>query len=413
MNAVIARRFSESDLAQIRERNPVADIAGKIVKLRKAGKRLLGQCPVCGGGGKTRTAFEIKADGESWVCAVCNRGGDVIRLVMLINGRTFVEACEDLGGERIEIDPEVLRQLEEKRAAKQAKREAESARYREQERRRLWKMWASAQPIRGTAAERYLTATRGLILPDEMPGLRFLPAAAYFHGEEEDERGRISRAVLHRGPAMIAAFIRSDGRFGGLHFTYLTDSDPPRKLELFDPETGEELPAKKMRGTKLGSHILFANDRKTSEILKDPEVDRATCLARVLVLGEGSETVGSVYTAHRIGGREIDDYAWWIAGDLGNLGGPHLENLAHPTLKQLNGHPQRVPGPLPDFDQPGLLIPDSVEHLILLGDGDSDPVLTHYALERAARRYARPGRTITMPFARAGQDFNVMLRGGE
>ncbi|PPQ42147.1 DUF7146 domain-containing protein [Rhodopseudomonas palustris] len=408
MSAALARRFSEADLAQIRERNPVADVAGQYVTLRRSGAKMIGPCPVCGGGAKSKSAFEVKVDGETWVCAVCSDGGDVIRLVEKIENCSFVDACERLGGQR-SADAAAVARLAEQREAKRLKREADAERYREQERRRLRNMWDRAEPLRGTPAERYLTATRGLILPDKTPGLRFLPAAAYFHGEEEDERGRISRAVLHRGPAMIAAFIRGDGRFGGLHFTYFTDTDPPRKLELIDPATGETLPAKKMRGSKLGAHILFA--RESLRVCANPQTDPNVYQARVLVIGEGIETVGSVYTAHRIAGRSIDDYAWWAAGDLGNLGGPHLENLAHPTAKQPNGHPRRVPGPLPDLDKPGLVIPDSVEQLILLGDGDSDPVLTHYAMDRAARRYARPGLTIRIAFARAGGDFNGMLRG--
>jgi hypothetical protein len=65
---------------------------------------------------------------------------------------------------------------------------------------------------------------------------------------------------------------------------------------------------------------------------------------------------------------------------------------------------------VPDPDDPGLAIPESVAELTLLGDGDSDPVLTQFAMTRAARRYARDGRTIRIAFAPAGQDFNDVLQ---
>ena len=52
-----------------------------------------------------------------------------------------------------------------------------------------------------------------------------------------------------------------------------------------------------------------------------------------------------------------------------------------------------------------------LEELILLGDGDSEPLLTECAMERAARRYTREDRTIRIAFAPAGLDFNDLLRG--
>lgn len=400
-------RFSESDLAEIRARNPVAEVAGQYVMLRRSGGKQVGPCPVCGGG-KGAGRFEVKADGESWVCAVCEDGGDVIRLVEKIEGCSFVAACERLGGTRT-ADPEAVARLQAEREAKRAKREAEAARYREAERRRLHKMWEGAERLPGTPAERYLTVTRGLILPAKTPGLRYLPAAAYFHGEEEDERGQRTPAVLHRGPALLAAFIRPDGYFGGLHLTWLTDRDPPAKLMLTDPATGELLPAKKMRGSKTGAHILFARAATGLQVCAKTQTRRSA--PRVLVIGEGIETVGSVYTALVGAGRPVGDWEFWAAGDLGNLAGPAIETLAHPLLKQPSGRPHRVPGPMPDFAKPGLSIPDSVTELLLLGDGDSDEVLTHYAMERVARRYTREGRTIRIAFARAGADYNSMLRG--
>ena len=92
------------------------------------------------------------------------------------------------------------------------------------------------------------------------------------------------------------------------------------------------------------------------------------------------------------------------------MAGRAVKTVPHPTLKRPNGRAMSVPNDQPDPDDPGLSIPDSVEELILLGDGDSEPVLTRFAMLRAARRYSRPGRTIRIAFAPAGLDFNDVLR---
>jgi CHC2 zinc finger len=401
-------RFSAQDLDDIKARNPLADVAGGYVKLRRAGGHLVGPCPICGGS-VTSQRFEILDDGESWVCAVCPDGGDVIRLVEKVDGCDFLAAIERLGG-RVAPDPEASKKLFEERERKRLAREKTSATYREAERKRLYRTWKSAvKDLAGTPVERYL-AGRGLQLPPSCIGLRYLPSAPYWHGDTVDSRGHKSPRQIHAGPAMLAAFIRPDGTFGGLHFTWLEDygarlefvDDQQQtqrlfhKAEILDPDTGEVLNSKKMRGSKTGAYISIATTEEP---------------AKRLVIGEGIETVLSVWTAHQAAGRPIGDTAFWAAGDLGNLAGRAIKTINHPTLKRPNGRAMTVPDRYPDPDDAGLAIPESVEELILLGDGDSEQLLTESAMERAARRYAREGRKIRIAFAPAGWDFNDMLQG--
>jgi len=396
-------RFTPQDLDDIRARNHLADVAGGYVKLRRAGSKLVGPCPICGGK-VTSQRFEILDNGESWVCAVCPDGGDVIRLVEKAEGCDFLAAIERLGGRR-EVDAAEARALFEAREQKRLEREKTAAGYREAERKRLHKTWQRRHRVHGSPVEAY-AGGRSLILPDRCPGLGYLPSVPYFHGvlldrdgkPVLDERSRQVPRKIHTGPAMLAAFIRPDGKFGGLHTTWFSSDGRFGKAEIIDPDSGELLPAKKMRGSKTGAYILVA----------PVEADAP----RRLIIGEGIETVLSVWTAHHLAGRSIDDTAFWAAGDLGNMAGRAIETVRHPTIKRPNGHPQRVPGPVPDPDDAGLSIPDSVEELVLLGDGDSDPVLTQHAMIRAARRYQRSGRTIRIAFAPAGQDFNDVLRSG-
>ena len=390
-------RLTDDELEDIKQRNPIADVAGGYTKLRKAGGRLVGPCPICGGRASSQR-FEIFEKDASWVCAVCGDGGDVIRLVEKVENVDFRTAIERLGG-RVEIDAARQREIFEERERKRLAREKDSADWREAERKRLFRSWKSAAPIHGTIAARYLEG-RGLKLPDHCPGLKFLPARAYFHGDEIDERGRKAPREIHRGPAMLGAFIRPDGKFGGLHMTWLSVSDEGGKInkaEIVDPDSGEILNSKKMRGSKTGAYIAIV-------LLEQP---------KRLVIGEGIETVLSVWTAMHRAERDISDMAFWAAGDLGNLAGRANKTIAHPTLKRPDGKAQRVPDRFPDPDDPGLKIPDSVEELILLGDGDSEPFLTECAMERAARRYGREGRSIRIAFAPAGLDFNDVLQAVE
>ena len=387
--------IGQDAIDDLKARHTIEDVAGRYVRLRRSGvDKLVGPCPICGGR-VTSARFEVRSREQAWVCAVCPDGGDVIRLVQRVDGCDFRTAIERLGGAP-DSDPEQVRRLQDEREAKRARREVVEARYREQTRIRLWKLWQSTVAVAGTPVEAYLR-NRGLDLPPSTPGLRALSDAAYFHGEVTTPSGPPAARILTRGWAMAAAFIRPDGKFGGLHLTHLDAGDPPGKLAPVDPETGEILPAKKMHGSKRGAHILVAP---------------AAGPPRRLVVGEGIETTLAVWTAHRLTGRADDTTAWWAAGDLGNLAGRAASSVAHPTLKRPDGRPQRVPGPDPDPDDAGLSIPASVTEIVLLGDGDSEPVLTRNAMTRGAQRFRAPGRTIRGAFAPTGLDFNDLLRAG-
>ena len=246
-------RFSPQDLDDIKARNPLTEVAGGYVKLRRAGGRLVGPCPVCGGRASSQR-FEIKDD--SFLCAVCVDGGDVIRLVQLVEGCDFLGAIERLGG-RATVDKEAARKLFEERERKRLARERTAAGYREAERKRLYRTWKSAIAIEETPVERYL-AGRGLHIPPTCIGLRYLPSAPYWHGDVVDSRGHKSPRQIHSGPAMCGAFIRPDGKFGGLHLTWLTTDEVPTKAEIIDPTEGEILNSKKMRGSKTGAYISIA-----------------------------------------------------------------------------------------------------------------------------------------------------------
>jgi len=375
----------ESALDELRARNPLDELAGKWVSLRRAGKKLIGPCPVCSSDRASRTATRFECDADGWCCAVCVDGGDVIKLVQKVEGKSFLEAVEWLGGAR-EIDAARAAELDAARRKKAEQRERENNHFRDRERRTLWNIWLNAAPIAGTPAQAYLER-RGLEAP---PGARLkcVVEMPYFVARGHDQ------VAIHRGPAMVAPIIRPDGHFGGLHFTYIDMSAPKGKLALKDPETGELLPAKKSRGSKKDGHIELIP-------VKDPPA---------LVIGEGIEKVLAVWLALARAGRDLTATAFRTSVDLGNLGGRAGETVTHPTLKTEKGRAQRVPGPLPDLATPGIPVPDSIEQIIILGDSTSDRLTTRCAIARAAGRWARVGRAIRVAWSPDGADFDDLLR---
>jgi hypothetical protein len=373
------------------------EVARRGWKLRRAGAELVGPCPACGGDDR----FGINARKGVFHCRGSAAGGDVIKLVQYVDACDFLSACAILTGrqppkgEAAGPDEVELARREAERRAQVARREAEANLYRERERARMWDLWQNAAPARpGTATHDYL-ARRGL---SGFVGasIRHIERLGFFHGA-----GGAAKNAIHYGPAMIAAIVGPNGHFAGAHLTWI-DPSTLMKMPLIDPATGEALPSKKIRGSKKGGHIPLS---------------RGGVLPRRLVIGEGIETVLSVRQAEHDSGRDISETLYWSAADLGNLGGPATETVAHPfeftTDKRGWRRDRRVAGPVPDLDpdHPVLMPPERAEEIILLGDGDSDRFATEMTLKRAAARWSRPGRVIRIAWAPEGRDFNDVLRG--
>ena len=142
--------------------------------------RSSGPAPSCGGDPRRAGRFEVK-DLTRWVCAVCQDGGDVIRLVERSQGVDFRRAVEWLGGAQ-EIDPDVAARAAAEIAARRAAEQATADRKREEERARLHALWRGAAPIAATPAFGYLAA-RGIAVPGLR--LRAVDRMPYFHGQEE------------------------------------------------------------------------------------------------------------------------------------------------------------------------------------------------------------------------------------
>ncbi|MEP9378410.1 primase-helicase zinc-binding domain-containing protein [Aquabacter sp. CN5-332] len=372
------------------------------IKLAKGIERS-GPCPVCGGTDR----FSVHTRKDLWVCRAEGRGGRAIALVQYLDGADFIAACETLtsrppprGGTGVRLSPE---ELEAREAEAQKKRDAatvSSETYREEERQRLYRIFQNGKRAHEAPFLLAYFELRRLVLPPRCKVLRFLPDAPYFHGEEEDERGRKRPRLIYRGPAMGAAITDPTHIFRGLHFTWLDLTREKGKAEVFDPDTGEELPAKKSRGTKQGNRI---------ELVPAP-----SGVATHGISGEGIETTLSVWADLMEAGWDLSATEFAAGVDLGNLAGAAEATVPHPTKRVVDkrgySRPQRVKGPVPRMDSAAMWLPESIVHQTFLGDGDSDPFATRCAMERAEARHAAPGRFCTTAWAPEGFDFNDLRR---
>lgn len=393
-----------------RARSVSIDAAAKRLKLhfRKSGSEHPQPCPACQG----KDCFAFNTKKNKWNCRAGGVGGqDAIGMVAHVHGldvkirEEFLEACSIVTGEDIPAGGEResdagrearLARLDQLRRDNEAAavRAAESQeKYREAERKKARGIVDAAEPLSMHAIGRRYLAGRGCgTVPTRW--LRFSAAQTYWHGEDEFGHAR----SLHVGPAMVAPFVDPSFAVIGCHITWIDLRRAPKlRPELFDPDTGELLPSKKMRGTKKGGLIPLAGDPA----------------ARRWLGGEGIEN-GLVF-ADWEGFRE--DTFYFAAGDLGNLSGPAeaSSRFAHPTLRKPDRNevmrPVMVPGPIPKVDHDAddaMFVLDHVDELVLLGDGDSEPVATASAMARARARHARPGRLIPIVWPRPGLDFSMM-----
>lgn len=372
-------------------------------------------CPACGGDDR----FSFNDTKNTWNCRGEGVGGrDAIGMAAHVLGfdiktqQGLLDACAAVLGrpvpEGAECESEEdraarLQRLEERKReneAAAAKRAADQVDFREREMRKARGIYEAAQPlgsIRNDRVREYLRR-RGCGVPDDR-WLRASPDVTYWHGKDERGRGR----SLHAGPAMIAPFIDAAGAIIGCHITWIDLGCPPKfRPMLVDPDTGEVLPTKKMRGTKKGGVIPLCGDPSLRRWL-------------------GAEGIENTLAFGRHEGFRVDTF-YFAAGDLGNMAGPAdpKSRFAHPDLKKAdrNGveRPVMVAGPVPllrgdEAEPDAMVVPDHVDELVLLADGDSERVMTASAMVRARARHSRPGRLIPVVWPRPGTDFAAMLAG--
>jgi hypothetical protein len=364
----------------------ILSIAERLTKLRRAGVDYLGNCPA--GCTTHGDGFVVSPKKSIFLCRPSGATGNVIVMARHALGCGFAEALEYVTGEsRPDRSHDETDEERERRAAARAERDASIAERRSQDeadelakRRRdeeaVAEIVKRAVPIAGTHAEAYLRA-RGLTpARRRVADLKFVAELDYWGMADDKAKAKTLLAML---PAMVAIVRNVAGEIIGVHQTFLDPIEPRKWKPIGSADNG----AKKVRGEAKGGMI------------------RLGMIGDALAIGEGIETT---LGWHALGvGPEDVSIAAGIS--LGNIAGGCTASVRHPTKRDASGKATAIRNGVPDMDKPGVVLPADVRSVILLGDGDSEPVGTLAALATATRRYVAEGRTVAVAMAPPGMDW--------
>ena len=105
--------IADEIIQEIRARADIVAVIGQHVQLKKAGRNWKGLCPFHG---EKTPSFNVSPDKGFFHCFGCQKHGDVFTFVMELEGKSFVEAAEQLGARfGIEV-PEIDESPELRRA---------------------------------------------------------------------------------------------------------------------------------------------------------------------------------------------------------------------------------------------------------------------------------------------------------
>jgi CHC2 zinc finger len=360
------------------------------VTLKKAGVEWIGPCPACGGTDR----FAINTRKRVFNCRGAE-GGDTIAMVEHITGCAFIEAVETIthsprpDRSRDEKPEERAARLKrnaernigaQQRAEEAAKLEAARARADEQA---VHEVLERAVPIWGTHGEAYMREGRGLTPSKRLTqDLRFVADLDYW-GSADNGAGKLTKLAIL--PALIAIIRAFDGAIIGIQQTYL-DPKLPKKWE---PTGSPHNSPKKIRGDKRGGMIRLGRMEET------------------MAIAEGWE---NALAWHQLGhALQIENLGLGAAIDLGNLAGRSLGTISHRWLKNRDGKRIPIPSGRPDPSSPGMILPDGVKSVIILGDSNSEPLATVQHIKAAVRRFADYGIDVQLHWAPMGLDWNEQL----
>ncbi len=116
--------FPAAFIDELVQRNPIEDVVGQYVTLRRSGANLFGLCPFHG---EKTASFSVAPDKGIYYCFGCHKGGGVINFQMEVEGLSYPDAVRSLA----------------KRCGMQVPEDEEyQSRYRQQE--RLWALHKEA-----------------------------------------------------------------------------------------------------------------------------------------------------------------------------------------------------------------------------------------------------------------------------
>ena len=85
--------FPPSFIDELLARNPIEDVVGQRVNLRRSGANMFGLCPFHG---EKTASFSVAPDKGIYYCFGCHKGGGAINFVMELEGLTYPDAVRNL-----------------------------------------------------------------------------------------------------------------------------------------------------------------------------------------------------------------------------------------------------------------------------------------------------------------------------
>jgi len=116
--------FPPSFIDELVARNPIEDVVGQYVNLKRAGSNLFGLCPFHG---EKTASFSVAPDKGIYYCFGCHKGGGAINFMMEVEGLSY---------------PDAVRSLAKRAGMAVPEDEQYQSRYRQQE--RLWALHKEA-----------------------------------------------------------------------------------------------------------------------------------------------------------------------------------------------------------------------------------------------------------------------------
>ena len=182
--------FPPSFLDELTARNPIEDVVGQYVSLKRSGSNLFGLCPFHG---EKTASFSVAPDKGIYYCFGCHKGGSVINFQMEIEGLSY---------------PDAVRALAKRAGMEVPEDEQYQSRYRQQE--RLWALHkeaarffhsqlyapAGAEALKyalGRGMNKYILTTFGVgFAPDSWDSLCNAMRAKGYTDEELKESGLVT-----------------------------------------------------------------------------------------------------------------------------------------------------------------------------------------------------------------------------
>ena len=394
-----AREPTWRDLWAEAKRCDMVAVAERLdAKLKRAGADWRGPCP--NGCAKT-DGFVVSPKKGIFLCRPSGASGDIVDMVEHVRGQGKRNALEFVIGRSLppslSDDPPPpndaaarakKRQDDESSEERNARQRMDAQRlsdfrHREEEQRQIEEaktkkneekidaiLERAVAALESDKGKAYFKA-RGLNpRPRLCRDIRFVPDLDYWGARANDDGAIVRLATL---PAIIAVIRDVSGAIIGLSQTYLDPVEPRKWRPEGSPSNS---PRKILREKKGGLIRLWQRPGER------------------LAIGEGWETVLSW---HQLG-HGPEDITIAAAVDLGNLAGKATGAVPHPTLKDTDGKPQRMPNGEPDLDQPGFVLPEGVEQVWLLGDYDSEVFFTAAKMAVGTRRLMGKGQEVHVHF---------------